>query len=220
MKKKPKFLVLKTLIFILIIAQCYAAWHVFIKDIVPITKTNFENYDDFKQKGYSEYFYNELPLSASNIKYFYHEEFLFDKKVYSCILSDEDYLLAIEDRASHLDEEFKDAGNLFDIDSIEEEDEHFKQYLEENNRSIVVDNYSFNGKNKLFIKNEKTYKEYLEDFVIEVIQDKDSLNNYYYLSYYNLEYGNVRLIYGAIANDKNNEIVEFSYEEKLRTSIR
>ncbi len=90
MRRKKKLLIATILIilFILFGRVFLILWESVFVDIVPYKKTEFEDYNEFYQQSIRNFFPSELPVSATNIEYYYYSGML--DKIYALSFSTDD----------------------------------------------------------------------------------------------------------------------------------
>ncbi len=175
---------------ILLIFFCYKFWEVGVSEFVPWTRTWFINHQSF-EKILSEqncfggvYFLDEIPLSANEMKYYWHRQFVEKFAAYSMFVGENDYKEIISKRLADYEEKdiFSEAG-------------------------VIV--YEFQGGDYFYIEDSEMYTKYFS-FVNEVLHNPDEKKQYYFLVFNKVSTANGYCFNGVIMNDTTMEVVEFS----------
>ena len=191
-KKKINRSFLKQMLILAVLAApfLYVICTVFLEPVVPRTRTYFKDYETFRSATEMGYLPEALPESAQNVCYCYNVNFFKKGSGYSCTLNTEDYEAVFE---TYLDN-FMDKFNTFPQNQI-----YSKYVYNAVNKQTVSYENDFNGK-LAFLKK---------------ILTTDNSNDYYYLTYIEIESGSAIEIYGIIMNDNKNQLVEFQYREPI-----
>ena len=189
-KKKINRSFLKQMLILAILAApfLYVICTVFLEPVVPRTRTYFKDYETFRSKAYMGYFPEVLPESASNVSYCYHVNFFKKGSGYSCILNAKDY-------DDSFDTRLNDFVNNFS---------HFSQ---------IHSQYVYSGTNRKVVSFENDFNGRLN--FLKKILTTDNSNDYYYLTYIEVEAGDALELHGIIMNDNKNQLVEFQYREPI-----
>lgn len=95
-KKTLKYKLLKivnvivhVILIIFIVWFFWVLWEACLKELFPYTKTSFESYKDFREIT-DNYYPDEQPASASDIKYYFYEGHFDDRSAVSFIVDEKD----------------------------------------------------------------------------------------------------------------------------------
>ncbi len=175
---------------ILLIFFCYEFWEVGVSEFVPWTRTWFINHQSFEKVLYDRncfggvFFLEEIPLSADEMKYYWHQQFVEKFAAYSMFVGESDYDNLVEER--------------------------WIRYQENLNTAEKV-TYTFQEGNYCYIEDSEMYERYFS-FVNEVLHNPGSEGEYYILVINECNAINGTCYNGVIINDTTMEIVEFSAE--------
>ena len=78
---------------IFLICWAIGTFYILLKDVMPVTRTHFLNYQSFRKRMIFTTYPKELPISAHDLKYYFYEGFLADKSGYHVSYVQEDYEL-------------------------------------------------------------------------------------------------------------------------------
>ena len=84
------------------------------KEIVPKTKTQFHDYNQFYKRTSHQKYLRSLPQSAHDVTYYYYEGFFSDKSAYHAAFSKEDYILVLQNRVESYNTEYTQADYTYD----------------------------------------------------------------------------------------------------------
>ncbi len=177
---------------IILIFFCYHFWKDGLSQFVPWTRTYFVEHGSFinflsEQHCFGRgYFIQELPQSASDVRYYWHRQFVEKFSAYSMILEENEYEKIRIERLEHYQEE------------------ELKFEPEE----II---YEFQGENYYYIVDSEMYEKYFS-FVNDVLHSPENKEQYYYIVISKINSANGTCFDGVIMNDITNEVVEFSAE--------
>ncbi len=175
---------------ILLIFFCYEFWEVGVSEFVPWTKTYFFDYKEFRELMINRhsfggsFFVNELPKSARNTKYYWHQQFVEKFATYSMFVEENDYDELIEERWTRYQNDLNEAEKV---------------------------TYAFQDEDYCYIEDSEMYAKYFS-FVNEVLHNPEAEEEHYILVINECNTRNGTCYNGVIINDNTMEIVEFSAE--------
>ena len=193
-KMVPKLIV--AFIICCVLLFCYGLWDALFVYIFPWTRTwfhDYQSYNSFLMKyNCARTFTKELPIDATEPKYYWHHESWEAFAAYSTVLPEETFKTLSDGRQ----------------DFFHEQEEKFET------RSII---YSVRDGERCYIDapkwsdNELINEEELA-FVNEVIENPEAEDQYYYFIVMRIKKQGSVCYNGVILNDTTHEFIEFSAE--------
>ena len=174
---------------VFVVCFCLFIWNSLLSDIFPWSKTDFSDYEEYKELIYEQnviaHFPDELPEDASNAKYYYRRNFKEKYAAYSFVLPKEELKQYAEERMASYYDFYKDFSDA--IFYCHQED------------AI----YSF-----------KALKRECEglDFVDYIMQESQEQQGYYCLIVIRTGTYHGICHRGVLMNDTTCEVIEFSVE--------
>lgn len=183
-----KVIFLKVLLFIafiLFLGFAWLFWEAFLKNVIPYTKTNFKDYNEFVLKA--DYFFpKDMPTSAIDVKYYYFSGNM--DKLYGVSFEIEDT-------------EYEEVKQNFIMEYVKSDIEEVSQNEDdvESESSVIL--------TETFIQEEKI------TFIDQIL--RESYQNYSVIVYENKEIQKGYYKTGVFCNDDTHEIVIISMEDVM-----
>lgn len=198
--KKEGFETIRILVFVMgIVCFTYLIMlSPLLKDIVPSYKKNFRSWESYEKwldyNSCLEFFVDERPDSASDMKYYWCRIISNKSAAYSMCLNEDDYLKIQEKQR-----------------------EKYADWFETKNFGEII--YEHTGDEYYFIKDSELYKEELE-YVNEVLHQPEDKSQYYYLIISQYGSGTGEAYSGIILNDATGEVIEFYCDRMTSDKMR